>query len=655
MSTSLTILGWTAEGLRCPDHNISFEKNEDEVYKISLVQMPNGTGKTTTLKLLRAALSGPLMWTNSFDKPNSFKKNSNTSSGSFELKLRHSNRRLTIRIEFDFTQDEEIPTYWTTSTVGTDKGFNLPDELVPFLKPEFVKLLIFDGELAAQLLNPHSTNAQDAIEVLYQLPVLKQMSERIEDFWKAKADQSGSKGGEKEKSRRQTRVNQIKEHLEIVEKSKKIDEEKLDKISSQIEDLKHQFSEEIKKDTEEREKHDKAEKILAKTQANLRQVTKALSDLIKNPSELSNRFDLSITELKASFDRVKLPGIAAREFFEEIAEEPHCICGRHIDKEIGETIRKGADQYLGSEEIATINAMKSDINSRINAKGQLSNNELVKAVKVVGTSQDKVSQALQKLDAVKLSASGKDPAIKKIHDQIVSLTAEQNKLVKGNEKYSDVGNQSDRSWNPEILKKRLEEAEDALAETTNTIDLKRKKDILQNIIDRAFEQSKELLSEEIKEQTNDKVEKVMPNNNVRVDRIDRSIRLMEKDSGSAGETLAVGYAFLSSLLFNSNHVLPSVVDSPSGPIDLDIRPEIGRLIPKLSDQFICFIISSERQGFTTPLIKAASEPPFFITLFRKGDDQLEESTRRNFDIIETEDSVAVIGQKFFNSFHSDDE
>ena len=58
MVSKFRIIGWTAEGLRCPDHSVSFRKNDSTIYKISLLQMPNGTGKTTLLDLLRAALSG---------------------------------------------------------------------------------------------------------------------------------------------------------------------------------------------------------------------------------------------------------------------------------------------------------------------------------------------------------------------------------------------------------------------------------------------------------------------------------------------------------------------------------------------------------------------------------------------------------------------
>jgi hypothetical protein len=60
MTATLKILGWEATGLRCPDHKVNCSREEDSPYAVSLIQMPNGTGKTTTLTLLRAALSGRL-------------------------------------------------------------------------------------------------------------------------------------------------------------------------------------------------------------------------------------------------------------------------------------------------------------------------------------------------------------------------------------------------------------------------------------------------------------------------------------------------------------------------------------------------------------------------------------------------------------------
>jgi len=48
------LLGWKCEGLRCPDFN--FEINKSGNATATFLQMPNGTGKTTTLRLLKRSL-----------------------------------------------------------------------------------------------------------------------------------------------------------------------------------------------------------------------------------------------------------------------------------------------------------------------------------------------------------------------------------------------------------------------------------------------------------------------------------------------------------------------------------------------------------------------------------------------------------------------
>ena len=54
----LKISEWRSEGLRCPDGPVNLKKNGFK--RFNFVQMPNGTGKTTYLELIQAALSGSL-------------------------------------------------------------------------------------------------------------------------------------------------------------------------------------------------------------------------------------------------------------------------------------------------------------------------------------------------------------------------------------------------------------------------------------------------------------------------------------------------------------------------------------------------------------------------------------------------------------------
>jgi hypothetical protein len=128
-----------------------------------------------------------------------------------------------------------------------------------------------------------------------------------------------------------------------------------------------------------------------------------------------------------------------------------------------------------------------------------------------------------------------------------------------------------------------------------------------------------------------------------------------QEGGSAGETLAVAYAFLATLFNRVEHHLPFIVDSPANPIDLRVRPEIARLIPKLTTQFVAFTISSERQNFTAPLESAASGPVQFLTLFRKGPADLQKKAEVETDVVETTDGFLVSGKNFFNHFHLDTE
>src|SRR5690606_32768073 len=108
------------------------------------------------------------------DKPIQFRKNDNVTEGKFELRLLYNNlKKLTIVLNFDFNDGGTVT--YTTIDGGNDPGFNPPNSLTSILKPDFVKLLVFDGELAANLLDPERTNAQRAIEEMYQLSFFNKM------------------------------------------------------------------------------------------------------------------------------------------------------------------------------------------------------------------------------------------------------------------------------------------------------------------------------------------------------------------------------------------------------------------------------------------------------------------------------------------------
>ncbi|MGW0014421.1 hypothetical protein ACWDVX_32310, partial [Streptomyces tendae] len=161
----------------------------------------------------------------------------------------------------------------------------------------------------------------------------------------------------------------------------------------------------------------------------------------------------------------------------------------------------------------------------------------------------------------------------------------------------------------------------------------------------------------VRDDANRRIRELLPNNDITIAEVNRSLKLKDQEAGSMGETLSVAYAFLGTLFDRSDHQLPFVVDSPAGAIDLDVRRRIGELIPKLTSQFITFIISTERPGFVPSLKKACTDEIQFLTIFRKGPrtSKYEDEARQIDGTMESSDGFLVTDEGFFNNFQMESE
>ncbi|MFC1984814.1 hypothetical protein ACFLUW_00250 [Chloroflexota bacterium] len=216
MPDSMQVLGWKAEGFRCPDHEMDCCDSQGKPSSIALIQMPNGTGKTTTLMLLRAALSGNAQnWTTEQIREIK-KRNDMTKSGTFILKLLLNSQLITIIMEFDF--ENVKVSYKTTGASGQDDGFRPPRAFTKFMKPDFVNYYAFDGELAQNLLERNHTDAIIVIERLFLFSLLDFIKAKINDYWD---NQTRNVSAKDEKGRTQ-RINtaiQLRQKLERLEEA----------------------------------------------------------------------------------------------------------------------------------------------------------------------------------------------------------------------------------------------------------------------------------------------------------------------------------------------------------------------------------------------------------------------------------------------------
>lgn len=656
MPAILRILGWKAEGLRCPDHEISCADENGSPFPVSLIQMPNGTGKTTTLTLLRAALSGAAVdpgWDRS-TIAEFRKRNGGAERGCFEVRLLLNERRATVLMDFDFENGRV--TYKTTHGLGQRDGFHPPPDFRRFMNEKFVKFFVFDGELAQHLLDREHTDAQVVVENLFQMSVFDAMARMVGEHWDAKT-QHVSATEEKGLSRRQNRLNGLRKRLSQLQREQQELQESRSDLATQLQKKQDAYRLEIKKEDARYQALNEADKKLEGLKSKVREEALDVLDCMRDPHALSSSLARWMLALKDGLDRSKLPESAAREFFEDLANDPECVCGRSIDTAIAETIRSRANLYLGSDDVSLLNSMKTAIKDSIGEVPDESERDLNARIFALSAVVEEERDARNDWDALRLEAEQADPAVKSARDEIESLKDKIDDVDEELEKFEskDQTQNHDRTFGIEILKRRLEDAERKLAEITHTLNEKAKRDALTQVINIAHKKARQGITTELCDQGNDRIRELMPHNNILIDRIERNLILEGQEGGSVGETLSIAYAFLATLFHRSDHQLPFVVDSPAGPIDLAVRPKIGELIPSLTGQFIAFTISSERERFIASLKRACSTDVQFVTLFRKGSAELEQVAHEKGTVLETDDGMNVSGEDFFNEFQLEEE
>ena len=307
MSTTMRILGWKAEGLRCPDHEVDCRAKQGEAFKISLIQMPNGTGKTTTLSLLRAALSGAAA-NGGWDRAQVMelrKKSGTDPNGLFELRLSLNGKRVTIAMEFDFRTGRVG--YKTTWGSGQEDGFNPPFELRRFMNEDFVSFYVFDGELADNLLSKQHTHAEKAVESLFQIHLLSQMADKVSEYWDERTRNVSAKD-QRGLTRRINKLNQWKAHLLALEAMEfKLDRD-LQEIIGRLKAQQDKYQQEIAKEADRAKKIKDAEDAVAKLEEDVRERTRSVLDGMRDPQSLSPVFATFMFDLKSRFGSCKASG-----------------------------------------------------------------------------------------------------------------------------------------------------------------------------------------------------------------------------------------------------------------------------------------------------------------------------------------------------------
>ena len=311
----LRIVGWSYKNIRgMRDVQIQLG---DLPAQWTLIQMPNGTGKTTTLTLMRLALSGE---TPEPQMVRSFRPDDLTASGEFVLRITVDGDKCWLILQFDYVEGTVRPFTSRASldSGGYEPGRRLKRDLQDLLTAAFTRLFVFDGELAKSIRDISKDEASRAIRTLYQLDrvaLLRKAAQRVLD-----AEQEASVRTGRGHSNIAGRLNTAEAKLRVLKATKKELEASRADLAQKISALEARRQERISVSAGLGERLNAVNVKRADIAASLQGLTSHVAELSRNPAAISQVIQVRLHDLAARLQKLKLPKTTSSEFFHELAK-----------------------------------------------------------------------------------------------------------------------------------------------------------------------------------------------------------------------------------------------------------------------------------------------------------------------------------------------
>lgn len=595
----IRILGWEYQNIRRMENlRIDLREKGGMVVPHTLLMMRNGTGKTTTLNLIRAVLNGKAVEWKEREVRSFRPVSSDIARGRFMLQVAFDKDIYYYILHLDY--ENGTARYETSSAMmsgGFEEGRRLPLSMRGILDSEnFVERFVFDGEQARKTLNSGSTEAENAIVYLYQLDRLDKLIQTIGDL--IRKNQEQSVGGATLRSVRvyEGKYDKKKNIYNDLLRYRDSLTENIKKMEKSQQDYKREYQNIVMQDRQMEEEQKKLQREREENDKVRMELVSDLMETIKMPYNLQLDIHTRLKGLIENMTVLKLPKTTAQEFFKELAEGKECVCGRCIGEQEKKIILERAKEYLGQDSLSVVNSIKGTLKEY---ERDDTCEKLEEKLKAAMEREDQIAGGLNRL-AARLAEQGHQDALK-IQKKLEELSEKIIELQKKLELLTTTDYVSNTGLNQENnIPKALEamnEARDNFLKASGTFEFTKKAEQMKQYISDVKANALRKLKAYTVEETNKKLKRLISNDNVVIQRIDGHLVLENKEAVSEGQTLAVAYAYIGTLFEHSRFEFPFVVDSPAAPMDLGVRREVAEVIPNLFEQTIIFITSGEKKGF----------------------------------------------------------
>lgn len=308
---------------------LPFTKADGSVISNNFIMMANGTGKTTTMELIKGLFDGTAAgWTAS--KVRSFAPTlTEADTGEFSITVKFDDRQYKYFLSMNY-KDGTVQVETSAPPKGREAGLRLPESIRGIFTPEFVRRFVFDGEQAAKSMDSSSNEADETIRYLYRLDELDEILAANQRILTEIQNAEGKRGTSSSLSNLRTRQSDIDAiRAKLRARCEKLREEIAEFEAEKVE--KEKQRQELDKSYEKlnQEKND----ILKEQQKNRGEIDVKITSIlgiIKSPYLLSESLCARMFELGNSMKKLKLPKTIAKDFFTELASADRCVCDRCI-------------------------------------------------------------------------------------------------------------------------------------------------------------------------------------------------------------------------------------------------------------------------------------------------------------------------------------
>lgn len=580
---------------------ISFRNDTGGAIKNNFVMMANGTGKTTTMTLIKGLLDGSAKnWPVDYVK--SFAPTTTTGDkGEFSITVKFDEKQYKYFLSLDYVNGiAKIETQ--APPKGRETGLLLPTAIKGIFTPEFVSRFVFDGEQAKKSMDRTSNEADETIRYLYRLDELDEiLAMNMNILTEIQNAEGGSTGTRGSLSNLRSRQKKVRDHIASLEKKQK-------QLNGDI----ARFSQEKIEKEKQRQELDKnyealnkeKNEVIAEQEKNRGNVDVKITEivsLVKTPYLVSEGLCNRMYEFGDAMKKLKLPKSSSKDFFTELAYAEKCVCDRCIGEKERDAILKNAERYLGSDHQAVLNNIKSVL------MGSTYDEHLVAAFEELGKLQEQKTRLNARFADVedKLIKAG-GPQVEQLQSEIevligqISSAQTQLKIIESKDEDDETLTEEN---NLHKARRADAEYEVKIASTTKTNAALRKKNVVQDLVNEIKTQATAALKEEIIKKANDKISRVIKDDYIEIESIDGYIKLKDREGASDGQTLSIGYCFLGTLFEEAELEFPFVIDSPTGKMDFDKRQAVADIIPVVFNQMIAFVQSAEVKCFADRFYK----------------------------------------------------